>query len=507
MEELSQISKKYRRPLEIEIKPHMLDHQFQGRAVLSAMEAVALLADSLLEEQPVSSVMAMADGNFDKFLYLDQEPNLKSIANEIQVKKNGDIITTLITKTASPKSTITRVKEHLTVRFVQKMGPPPFPPPEKLFGLSGAAFMVDSKDLYADLVPFGPAYHNVTGKLFLSENGVVASLQSLMKDQQRSPLGSPFPLDAAFHCACAWGQRYGGFVGFPVGFASRTIFKKTSPERAYITRIFPRDRTPGRFTFDIWIYDEGGVMHEAALGVRMLDISRGKIKPPTWVMAGAHDDPLKPLRDKSTALSVMELGTVSNAGETALSISEMERFKNMGDRRKTSYLGARFCCKDISRRLSGNDRTTPSSNITTTCSDNVRPCCPSTTGEKSFPCSVSHDKRFVIAVSSETAVGVDVEEIGERVMKSRRMYMKEEERTLIEKSSFEPMEGSTRVWTIKEAVAKALGIPLFSAWKKVEVKEMGKESSTIHIDHQAYKTFHCTVDNHVFTLFNTAWTA
>ena len=489
----------------MEIKPHMLDHQFQGRAVLSAMEAVALLADSVVKEQPTSSITAMADGNFDKFLYLDQIANIKSIANEIQMRKSGDIISTLITKTTSPKSPITRIKEHLSVRFVQQAETPPFPPPEELFGLSGVAFMVDSKDLYADLVPFGPAYHNVAGKLFLSEDGAVATLRSLVKNREESPLGSPFPLDAAFHCACAWGQRFVGFVGFPVGFASRTIFKKTSPDRTYFTRIFPRDRAPGLILFDIWIYDEEGVLHEAALGVRMLDISRGRIKPPAWIMCGAHDDPLKPLTDQCTALSVMELKTILNAGEAALSPSEMERFKKMGDRRKTSYLGARFCCKNVSRRLSGNDRTTPSSHITTTCSDNIRPCCPSTTGGTTFPCSVSHDRRFVIAVSSETAVGVDVEEIGERAMKSRRVYMLEEEERLINKSSLTAMEGSTLVWTVKEAVAKALDITLPSAWKKAEVKEIGREESIIHIEGRPYRTLHRTIDNHLFTLFNTAW--
>ena len=484
----------------------MLDHQFQGRAVLSAMEAMALLAGSLLRKRPASPVTAMVDGNFDKFLYLDQEQNIQSTANDIEVRTNGDIISTLITKTKSPKSPITRVKEHLSVRFVQHAKTPPCPPPEEIFGLQGIPFIVDSKKLYADLVPFGPAYHNVAEKLYLTENGGLASLQSLIKRPDNSPLGSPFPLDAAFHCACAWGQRYEGFLGFPVGFASRTIFQQTSPERSYITRIFPRDTTPGLITFDIWIYDHDGVIHEAALGVRMMDISRGNLKPPDWIMDGARHDPLKRLRDKCTALSVMEIETVLNGGKTALSKPEMERFKTMGDRRKTSYLGARFCCKDISRRLSGNDRTTPSSNITTTCSDNVRPCCPSTNGGKQQPCSVSHDKRFVVAVSSETAIGVDVEEIGERVMKSRRMYMRESEKTLIRNSSLETVEGSTLVWTVKEAVAKAMGITLFSAWKRVELKKAEKESCVIHIDNQAYKTFHCNVDNHVFTLFNTAWT-
>ncbi len=500
MGEFSEIAEQYTRPLQLEMAPHWLDHRFQGRPVLSAMEAVALLADSLLQEKPGFPVTTMADGNFDKFLYLDQEAPLKTIANAVQVQNSGDVACTLITRLKSSKSPITRVKEHLHVRFVRQANPITPPHPEELFGLSGVAFAVDAKDLYADLVPFGPAYHNVTGRLFLSETGVSATLQSRVKSPVNAPLGSPFPMDAAFHAACAWGQRFDGFVGFPVGFASRTIFQKTSSEHLCFARIFPRERRADRIVFDIWIYDGEGVLCEAALGVRMLDISRGKMKPPAWIRSGARHDPLKRMREKCTALSVMELETVLPAGETALSPGEMERFKNMGERRKRSYLGARFCCKRISRRLSENDQTTPSFQITTTDPDNVRPQCPSTRGEKPFPCSVSHDRRFVIAAASETAVGVDVEQISERVMKVRRMYMQEGEKRLVENAFCEAEEGSTRVWTIKEAAAKALGIPLFSAWKKVEVTEMGEEESTLQMEGQVIKALHCKVGSHVFTL-------
>jgi len=98
------------------------------------------------------------------------------------------------------------------------------------------------------------------------------------------PLGSPFPLDAAFHAACVWGQRYAGLVGFPVGFALRWLFAPTRPGSTYTARVFPKKVHPDRFLADIWITDIDGALQEAVLDVVMRDVSGGRIKPPSWIL-------------------------------------------------------------------------------------------------------------------------------------------------------------------------------------------------------------------------------
>ena len=50
------------------------------------------------------------------------------------------------------------------------------------------------------------------------------------------------------------------------------------------------------------------------------------------------------------------------------------------------------------------------------------------------------------------------------------------------------IEASIRIWSIKEAVTKALGIKLTEAWKKVEVKEIGIDISRIEIDGKPEKS-------------------
>jgi hypothetical protein len=96
-------------------------------------------------------------------------------------------------------------------------------------------------------------------------------------------LGSPFPLDAAYHCACVWGQRYARMVAFPVGFEKRTIRKHTLPGESYFCRILPVETHSDLLVFDLWIVDENGVLFESSRGVYMKDVSAGRMKPPQWI--------------------------------------------------------------------------------------------------------------------------------------------------------------------------------------------------------------------------------
>ena len=64
--------------------------------------------------------------------------------------------------------------------------------------------------LYAEMVPFGPAFQNVVSPVQLGPEGAraVVSGGATAGDDRLVQLGSPFPLDAAFHAACAWSQRF-----------------------------------------------------------------------------------------------------------------------------------------------------------------------------------------------------------------------------------------------------------------------------------------------------------
>jgi phosphopantetheinyl transferase len=153
--------------------------------------------------------------------------------------------------------------------------------------------------------------------------------------------------------------------------------------------------------------------------------------------------------------------------------------------------------------LSGRDDATPATAIHTIDSDHVRPRCPLTDGTDSYFCSVSHDKRFVVAVASKSRVGIDVERLTDRVVKTRCIYMGEGEMTLTDHSSLGKKGASLRVWSIKEAMAKAFGMTLAEAWDRVVVREIGETQSRVSLSGNGYDAVHHQVGNHVFTFVDT----
>ena len=549
MEELSQMRERkglnVRKPVFIEIHPYLMDHRFAGHAVLPAVEAMQLLAASVEAHHPGTDVSTIIKARFDKFLPIPQNETIIEAFDETELLENGNMVSKLITIFQARKAAITRAREHVTLSFSKrKTELLPNLPTDLCAALEGVCFQIQREKIYRDLVPFGPAYQNIRGILHISENGAIARVRApdhphgcLSLSKNIEALGSPFPLDAAFHAACAWGQRFSGIVPFPVGFEKRHVLIPTCAGEEYICKIIPVQSHAPLLIFDIWIHDLEGRVCEALQGVQMRDVSGGRMKPPEWIMApseptvASHKSvpvqigtaglvsptgagkapepvegktPLKHLSEHCQALSVIELETVQDFADKALSDQELIRFAKMRDKRGRSYLAARLCCKSLSRKLSGNDLNTSPQSITTVSPDLIRPRCPMTDGSLPFSCSVSHDSRFAIAVASESRIGVDVERASERVLKGQKFYMNEAEQSLAKVSSLGEIQASLRVWSIKEAVSKALDIKLTDAWHSVRVTDIGSDKSRILIDKerrwQYVPAFHDTVDDHVFTL-------
>jgi phosphopantetheinyl transferase len=117
-----------------------------------------------------------------------------------------------------------------------------------------------------------------------------------------------------------------------------------------------------------------------------------------------------------------------------------------------------------------------------------------------YYCSVSHDDRFAIAVASFNPIGVDVERVSTKTVKGKHLFMNEEEQKMVRISHLGIRDASSRVWSIKEAAAKALDITLTESWKKVKVVSLGEEKSDILINDQQVIAYHAKVDDHIITL-------
>ena len=280
MERLSNIRETVRLPLCINVHPYLMDHQHRGKAVLPAVEAIEILAASTLAHLPGTSVQRILDARFDKFLVIEDGRQQIDAFNDLEIFDNGRVISRFITKSKSKKALITRTREHATLCFHGVASAPEPPPP----GIpTGSEYHIPAESIYQSLVPFGPGYHNLKELILFKEGARGQVYAPLLGDSERV-LGSPFPLDAAFHAACVWGQRYAGLVGFPVGFGLRNLLMPTRSGNTYTARIFPKEIHSNRFLVDIWITDKDATLHEVALDVVMQDVSGGRIKPPSWIL-------------------------------------------------------------------------------------------------------------------------------------------------------------------------------------------------------------------------------
>jgi hypothetical protein len=287
MEDLPQIIETVRLPVYIQIHPYLLDHCFEGKAVFPAVEAMQVLARSVKKFAPQTDITAITDTTFDKFLYIPPGTNKIEALCSIRTFENGDITAILQTKTRMKKAAFTRIKEHVTVHYPSiKPEVAPYLHNPKLFGESGC-LEISADQIYREFVLLGPAYHNIAENLTIHKNGTIAKLRApIISDsiEKTGQLGSPFVLDAAFHAACVWGQRYGGIVAFPVGVAKRVVVKPTQPGDTYISTAIPVRTDSDMLIFDICICDEDNTLYESATGVHMRDVSAGRMKPPSWII-------------------------------------------------------------------------------------------------------------------------------------------------------------------------------------------------------------------------------
>jgi phosphopantetheinyl transferase len=490
-----------RLPLSIPVADYLRDHVFRGEAVLPAVEAMRILAESSLPYLEEGAAANIAGAEFTRFLYIGPDADCLEAINELEFVDQGSVTSKLITIKKSASTGITRPVKHVSLSFTAPDVSPIKPPLDHTLGLEGIGITLNKIHVYDGLIPFKTAYHNIE-EVFVSEQGAVALVSGGTDRAPAQPLGSPFPLDASFHAACIWGQRFAGMVGFPVHIDKRTIFKKTEPGEIYTCRVIPVKTGAGRLIFDLWIYSRESELCEEIRGLHMHDVSKKTLMPPQWIQSG-DDRRLDPLRAACREFSIIELAAVTRQCEKALSSSERKRFGRMSEKRGKSYLAARLALKKISRRLSGHDMSTPASAITTVKPDGL-PACPLTNGDEIFRCTASHDSRFAVAAASEHNIGIDVEELSERVLKARHFYMHEDELALAKSHALGEIEASARVWTIKEAVSKATGMHLADAWMRTKVKEIGTDKSLVLIDDDTYKAIHAVVDGHLITLITIA---
>ncbi|MGD0276738.1 MAG: 4'-phosphopantetheinyl transferase superfamily protein [Syntrophales bacterium] len=490
---------KVRLTLTIPVSPYLKDHCFFGNIILPAAESLQQLASSTQSYRPEASVRSMRCASFVRFLQIPKDIRTIDAYHELEIFNDGHLSSKLMTTGLIKGTTVTRTKVHTMVEFTDLIKRNARLPMDMAAALDGVCLEIHNKKLYSELITFGPAYQNIKGSLFISDNGAIGDVQAAEHPALSSPLGSPFPFDGALHAACAWGARFHNILTFPVAFKERHIVKPTVPGELYRFIIRPVSSLGNALQFDIWIYDAEGDLREEIIGMMMKDVSGGRAKSPEWIQVEG-ENPLSVMMEHCKAMAVIDKRTLSEFAAKALSLSERRRFERMGKTRQRRYLAARLSLKRLSRKLADRDTLTPAEDIQTLMADGVHPACPVPVEKGPIFCSVSHDSRFAIAVADDEAIGVDVEEISERIIKIRRYFMEDKEIALTEDSPLGILNASIRIWSIKEGVTKATDRPLAESWQHVHVDAVGRNKSYLTVKGTQYVAFHDSVDDHVFTL-------
>jgi hypothetical protein len=286
MDLVPQINKKTRTPSVLEVSPYLRDHHFEGKVILPAVETLIALAHVVKLNFPQMSIHCLLKASFPRFLFIPPETQRLAVWVDTENVGHDHITAVLLTSIKSKTGAMSRALEHARVEFATDDSAPcpaaPFRVGEKL---EGKCIRVPAATLYRELVPFGTAYQNIMGDLAVSPEGALATLSGGNYEADENLLGSPFPLDAAMHAACVWGQRFSGRVPFPTGFEKRFIYQKTKKGGSYLGRVVPVNVDQESLLFDAWIYDLNGVVYEAISGIKMRDVTQGRLRPPQWIQA------------------------------------------------------------------------------------------------------------------------------------------------------------------------------------------------------------------------------
>ena len=178
---------------------HLADHHFMGQPVLPAVEAMEILAATAKQANKNQPVTTISNARFDKFLPIDPNQSAIEAFADIEQPESGKVQTQLATKTRAPRAKITRTKIHTQLAFEADPTLPGFVPLDVAAALEGICVTVEPEKIYKELVPFGPAYANISAPLWLSPDGALAAIQcpDLPTASGSNHLGAPFEFPEA----------------------------------------------------------------------------------------------------------------------------------------------------------------------------------------------------------------------------------------------------------------------------------------------------------------------
>ncbi|MFV0436062.1 MAG: polyketide synthase dehydratase domain-containing protein [Desulfopila sp.] len=256
------------------------DHRLDGRTVLPAVEAMALLVGSAREKRLTVGVNQIQQAEFTRFVHLADAVTQLEATLEFSPTRDNRLRARLLTRKRF--KSICRMVYHCEL-LLWRDAHPPTPSLQPAAAPPLDALVLEAEQIYRELVPFGPAYRTLCGQVYLTGRTALATVRGPDLPVTEPALGSPFCLDGAMHAACVHGQRLVDFVPFPVAFTSRSIFQPTRPAEGYRVEVQLQRAEARELLYDLSLWDATGRLSEKVDGLRMRDVSSGRIRPPDWI--------------------------------------------------------------------------------------------------------------------------------------------------------------------------------------------------------------------------------
>ncbi|MBN2192081.1 MAG: hypothetical protein JW751_04635 [Polyangiaceae bacterium] len=200
------------------------------------------------------------------------------------------------------------------------------------------------------------------------------------------------------------------------------------------------------------------------------------------------------LRRLCAFAEVLELAALPPFVEALLSPREQARAAELGLRRRQAFTAGRVALKLATLTAAVGDL----ADVDTLADDGVLARSPIEHGRGA---SIAHDRRLAVAVVSDRGLpGVDVELVAPRLEPAAGVYAGTAERHRADAAGVGRLGGLARIWTAKEACAKAWAVPLPTAWRVSELTAIGEHESAVRFRGELVRVFHLPAEQHLISL-------
>jgi len=361
--------------------------------------------------------------------------------------------------------------------------------------LTGICIPIPEHEINAALQSLEPPGRYLLDAIHISPDGASANIRTTGSAANMDQSDSRGMLDAVWRMLCAKTLHSNAAAQIRTSYDRYITIKSIKPNESYHIRAVP---TGHDLQFDLWIFDANGDAAQCLIGHRTEGLGRDRWQEIT--ANNKNENLLDTLTNRCAGMAIIESAAIAPFVWRTFTARESERFQDLGTRRKKSFTSARIALKRLARELYTDSNGIDPTNIETIAEDDAHPQCSTPNAPVQYCCSASHDSRFATAVAARSPIGIDVERESDRVLKSQRLYMTDEEKRLTRESGLGSVKASLRIWTAKEACAKALDMHLFDAWKRVRLTRIGSTASEMDIDGKQTEALHAAVDDHLFTL-------